>query len=162
MSASLQRFDIDIAQFLEWFKSSGGTLHENVDISHFEEAGRGAIASGDVAVRPFCLLGVGRILLSLRASKEGTVLLTIPRSILLSTRTSALPPLLSKEDWTSLGKGWTGLILCMMYEEARGAASPWCTYLRDLPTDFDTLIYWSEEELGMLQASTIRSKFTVP
>ena len=48
----------------------------------------------------------------------------------------------------------------MMYEEARGEASPWCGYLRDLPTDFDTLIYWSENELNMLQASTIRSKFT--
>ena len=47
----------------------------------------------------------------------------------------------------------------MMYEEAQGEASRWCDYLRDLPTDFDTLIYWSEDELDMLQASTIRSKF---
>ena len=91
--------------------------------------------------------------------KEGTVLFTIPRLILLSTRTSALPNLLGKEDWTLLDKGWTGLILCMMYEEAQGEASRWCDYLRDLPTDFDTLIYWSEDELDMLQASTIRSKF---
>ena len=91
--------------------------------------------------------------------KEGTVLFTIPRLILLSTRTSALPRLLGKEDWTLLDKGWTSLILCMMYEEARGEASPWSGYLRDLPTDFDTLIYWSEDELNMLQASTIRSEF---
>jgi SET domain-containing protein 6 len=92
--------------------------------------------------------------------KEGTVLFTIPRPILLSTRTSALPSLVGKEDWALLGEGWTGLILCMMYEEVRGEASPWCGYLRDLPTDFDTLIYWSDEELDMLQASTIRGKFT--
>ena len=44
----------------------------------------------------------------------------------------------------------------MMYEEAHGEASPWCGYLRDLPTDFDTLIYWSEEELAMLEACSIR------
>lgn len=93
-------------------------------------------------------------------SKGDTVLFTIPRPILLSTQTSALPSLLGKEDWTLLGKGWTGLILCMMYEEARGEASPWCGYLRDLPTNFDTLIYWSEEELDMLQSSTIRSKLS--
>ena len=92
--------------------------------------------------------------------KEGTVLFTIPRLILLSTRTSTLPRLLGKEDWNLLDKGWTGLILCMMYEEALGEASRWCAYLRDLPTDFDTLIYWSEDELDMLQASTVRSKFT--
>jgi len=48
----------------------------------------------------------------------------------------------------------------MMYEEARGEVSPWCGYLRDLPTDFDTLIYWSEDELELLQASTIRGRFT--
>ena len=71
-------------------------------------------------------------------SKEETVLCTIPRSMLLSTRTSALPSLLGREDWTVLGKGWTALILYMMYEEVQGDASPWCSYLR---TNFDTLIY---------------------
>lgn len=46
----------------------------------------------------------------------------------------------------------------MMWEESRGEDSPWSGYLRDMPTAFDTLMFWSENELEALQASTIREK----
>jgi len=44
-----------------------------------------------------------------------------------------------------------------MHEEVQSEASRWSGYLRDLPTSFDTLIYWSEGELAILEASPIRS-----
>ena len=54
MSASLPDFQEKNAQFLEWFKSSGGTLHKAVGIADFEDTGRGAIALEDIAVRAIC------------------------------------------------------------------------------------------------------------
>ena len=51
MLASLQDFHVKNAQFLEWFKTSGGTLHEAVGIGYFEDVGRGAIALKDIPVR---------------------------------------------------------------------------------------------------------------
>ena len=60
MSASCKDFQAKNAQFLEWFKSSGGTLHEAVGIAYFEDTGRGAIALEDIAVRSYCSPDVGR------------------------------------------------------------------------------------------------------
>ena len=59
MSASLQDFREKNTQFLEWFKTSGGTLHEAVGIAHFEGTGRGAVALEDIAVRTTRSPGVG-------------------------------------------------------------------------------------------------------
>jgi len=59
MSALSQDFQAKNAQFLEWFKSSGGTSHEAVGIAYFEDTGRGAIALEDVAVRSNCSPDVG-------------------------------------------------------------------------------------------------------
>lgn len=59
MSASLQDFEVKNAQFLEWFKSSGGTLHTAVGIGYFEDTGRGAIALENIAVRAICSPDVG-------------------------------------------------------------------------------------------------------
>ncbi|KZT58927.1 SET domain-containing protein [Calocera cornea HHB12733] len=128
-----------MADFLHWFASAGGTLDDTaVGISYVPESGRSAVALRDV--------------------EEGEKLFAIPRSLLLSTRTSTLPSLLGDEDWKSLGDGWAGLILCMMWEEARGDESKWAGYLRSMPTEFDSLMFWSEEELGWLKGSLVLDK----
>jgi hypothetical protein len=59
MSASLQAFQAKTAQFLEWFRSGGGTLHEAVGIDYFEGTGRGAIALDDIPVCTICPPVVG-------------------------------------------------------------------------------------------------------
>jgi len=59
MSASGQDFQTKNAQFLEWFKSGGGTLHKAVDIAYFEDTGRGAIALEDILVRSNCSPDIG-------------------------------------------------------------------------------------------------------
>jgi SET domain-containing protein 6 len=46
----------------------------------------------------------------------------------------------------------------MIYEYLQGPRSIWKPYFDILPTEFDTCMFWSEEELAELQASAVRSK----
>ena len=64
-------------------------------------------------------------------SKSGHVLFSIPRTLVLSTRSCALLNLFGSDSWTSfqLHKGWAGLIFCMMWEESRVERSKWFHYL---------------------------------
>lgn len=64
-------------------------------------------------------------------SQKGTTLFSIPRPLTLSARTSTLPELVGEKAWKQLqlNKGWVGLILCMMWEEAQGEKSKWSEYL---------------------------------
>ena len=104
------------------------------------------------------------------------MLFEIPRDVVLSTRTSELPSLLGDEAWKELGTGWAGLILCMMWEAAKGDAGKWSGYLgpfisrlghsaivkpnapiptASLPTSLTTLMFWSDEELSELKGSMV-------
>lgn len=49
-------------------------------------------------------------------------------------RTSSLPTKFGLEAWGQfeLHTGWTGLILCMLWEEAQGEASKWHGFFRTL------------------------------
>ncbi|GAA5898866.1 ribosomal lysine N-methyltransferase [Sporobolomyces salmoneus] len=124
-------------KFLEWFKSTGGTVNDAVGFKQFDGMGRGAVALQDIEV--------------------DTLLFSIPRSILLTTSTSALPSLLPSEEWQDLS-GWTPLILSMMYERLR--TSTWTPYFDLLPEEksFNSLMFWSDEELKELTGSTVLSK----
>ena len=53
---------------------------------------------------------------------------------------------------------WSSLILAMIYEDGLEAKSHWWPYLKILPTDFDTLIYWSSAELAELAGSAVLAK----
>lgn len=46
----------------------------------------------------------------------------------------------------------------MIYEVGRGEDSKWWPYLQLLPTEFDTLIYWTPAELAELQGSLVIDK----
>lgn len=46
----------------------------------------------------------------------------------------------------------------MLYEYFNGDASNWAAYFSVLPTKFDTLMYWTEDELAELQASAVVHK----
>lgn len=69
--------------------------------------------------------------------QEGHTLFTIPRSLTLSTRTSSVPAMLGPAKWKNyeLDKGWVGLILCMMWEDAQGASSKWSQYMCAFPSE---------------------------
>lgn len=53
---------------------------------------------------------------------------------------------------------WLSLIFVMLYEYLNGDASNWAPYFSVLPTEFNTLMFWSEDELAELQASAVRNK----
>ncbi|KAG8935449.1 hypothetical protein FRC01_000056 [Tulasnella sp. 417] len=126
-------------EFLDWFERCGGTYAKDlIGLQDFPDTGRGAVALEDV--------------------DEDETLFEIPRDLVLSTRTSELPGLLGEEDWNSLGSGWASLILCMMWEEAKGSEGKWGDYFASMPTTFTTLMFWTDEELAQLKGSTILKK----
>lgn len=88
--------------------------------------------------------------------EENEALFSVAHSDLLTVSTSPLqqciPHALDGLD------AWMSLILTMIYEAGQGAGSKWCAYLNILPAEFDTLMYWSSEELAELQGSLVLQK----
>ncbi|TDL26018.1 SET domain-containing protein [Rickenella mellea] len=121
-------------ELVTWFQANGGFWDSNyIGLTTFPESGRGA---------------------------PNHTLFAIPRSLTLSSRTSNLPQIFGQRAWRHfrLDKGWAGLILCMMWEDARTDSSKWSSYLSSMPTSFDTLMFWNEDELKELQGTTIVDK----
>ena len=80
----------------------------------------------------------------------------IPRSLVLTTTTSKIPPAIL-EPLAETGT-WPPLILTILYEYLRGKESPWYPYFQVLPTSFDSLMFWNDAELEALQASAVLMK----
>lgn len=88
--------------------------------------------------------------------EEGEELFSIPRSLILAVQNSDLKSLLP-QDVENLGP-WLSLMLVMIFEYLKGPSSQWAPYFQILPTQFDTLMFWSAAELQELQASAIVDK----
>ncbi|KAI0426564.1 SET domain-containing protein [Xylaria sp. FL1042] len=152
-------FEEKSGNFLGWFKAwPGASFHEDIEIRDLRKdgRGRGIIAKADIP--------------------ENTVLFTIPRAAIINTQTSDLakrlpgafapPTILDDTDNEADDDGgesgppdnWVSLILAMIYEYLQGERSPWHRYFDVLPTEFDTLMWWSDKELDWLQASSIVAK----
>lgn len=100
-----------------------------------------------------------------------TLLFTIPRSGVINISTSdlskKLPQLFNKdspesaedeiEESDSEGP-WLSLILILIYEYLQGDQSRWKPYFDVLPAEFGTPMFWPEEDIQELQASSLRSK----
>ncbi|KAF8160689.1 hypothetical protein B0H34DRAFT_697698 [Crassisporium funariophilum] len=139
----MSSIDIDIEPFLSWFQSHHGQVDtSSLGIRQFpaSEGGRGAVALKDIP--------------------EGHVVFSIPRSLILSTRTCTLPARFGVDAWKALGlnQGWAGLILCMMWEAALGPGSKWATYFDILPRSFDTPMFWNADDLAELQGTSVVGK----
>lgn len=87
---------------------------------------------------------------------EDEVLFTIPRSSLLTVNNSTLPAKIPNEIQEL--DPWLSLILVMLYEYLQGENSSWKPYFDILPTEFNTLMFWSDSELAELQASAVAGK----
>ncbi|ODN80552.1 hypothetical protein, variant 1 [Cryptococcus amylolentus CBS 6039] len=130
-------FDRD--QFLSWFKGAGGWYNETaVDLIPYPGMNYGATALEDI--------------------KEDAPLFHIPDSLILSPYTSTLKEHLSSEEWEQLGHGWSQLILVMMWESIRGDESRWSGYLGNMPRQFETPMFWSEEERKYLAGTDIQDR----
>ena len=80
----------------------------------------------------------------------------IPHSIVLSEQTSSLKDLIQSSEFKRLSKinSWFPLILCMMYESQK-ENSLWKPYFDILPRNFDTPMFWNEEELAELEGTGV-------
>jgi SET domain-containing protein 6 len=85
------------------------------------------------------------------------LLFRIPRSAILSVSTSILSSEVPASTFAHLGP-WLSLILVMLYEYHNIPSSFWSAYFAVLPTEFNTLMFWSEDEVAELQASAVIGK----
>lgn len=88
---------------------------------------------------------------------EHEPLFRIPRSAILGVENSILSTEIPASTLQTLGP-WLSLILVMMYEHLNGDASNWSPYFAILPSEFNTLMFWSDDELAELQASAVVTK----
>jgi SET domain-containing protein 6 len=86
------------------------------------------------------------------------VLFRIPRNIVLSVQNSSFSQTHKNLLDQLESDPWLQLILVMMFEYGRGSESPWKPYFDVLPEEFDTLMYWSDEELAELEQSAVVGK----
>ncbi|KAF2733543.1 SET domain-containing protein [Polyplosphaeria fusca] len=126
-------------EFLAWLEKSGAVLSPKIEVQDLrhQHAGRGVLAVQDI--------------------EEGELLFRIPRSSILSVENSVLSKEIPPATFDHLGP-WLSLILVMLYEYQNAESSNWASYFKVLPDEFDTLMFWSPEELDELQASAVRSK----
>ncbi|KAF8629885.1 hypothetical protein AX15_003242 [Amanita polypyramis BW_CC] len=134
---------VALAAFVDWFSTNGGYL--DVDSVRF---------------KTFPISEGGRCMVASRDIEEGQTLFSIPRRLMLSTENCSLPSLFGLEEWKKmeLDKGWTGMILCMMWEQAKGKASKWSEYLSILPDRFDTPMFWDRNDLYELEGTVVVEK----
>ncbi|KAF3083987.1 hypothetical protein TWF102_008791 [Orbilia oligospora] len=122
------------AGIVHWLSHNGAEVHPSIQISR-SPSGEQVISSTD----------------NIPAS---TTLLNIPVSAIITTTNSSLleriPSLAEKSQWTIL-------ILTIMYEASK-PDSQWRSYFDSLPTEFDTLMYWSQDELKELEGSAVLNK----
>ncbi|KAK5190149.1 Ribosomal lysine N-methyltransferase 4 [Exophiala xenobiotica] len=158
-NAVAQDFEVLSASYLNWFNTQPGTnFHPSLKIVDLRarNAGRGIIATADIPA--------------------DTDLFAIPRRVIISEETSELatrlPELFPKSEDvidevdqdglpSELPKPWLNLILILLYESLHHSTSKWSPYLSILPqrpSSFDTLMFWSDQELEELQASAMPSK----
>ncbi|KAL0094670.1 hypothetical protein J3Q64DRAFT_1629571 [Phycomyces blakesleeanus] len=125
--------------FWKWLESNGATLSENIEIGDYrsEGAGRGITAKNDI--------------------KEGEILFSLPRSLLLSPLTSRLRQEPGIGDKLDNLEGWLPLILCMMYESQK-PDSFWKPYFDILPKTFSTPMFWGDDDIKGLEGTDIVGK----
>ncbi|KAJ4302737.1 Ribosomal lysine N-methyltransferase 4 [Kalmusia sp. IMI 367209] len=125
--------------FLDWLKRSGAEISPKIQLKDLRnvQAGRGVVTTQDI--------------------NEDEVLFRIPRSAVLSVENSILSNEIPKATFDHLGP-WLSLILVMLYEYLNNDASNWAPYFRILPSEFNTLMFWQEDELAELQASAVVHK----
>lgn len=137
----MEPMDIDDFQsasdaFLAWLKSNGATISSSVQLADLRgrAAGRGVVATQNLS--------------------EDEELFSLPRASILTSETTDLPANLRKE----LDHPWLSLILVMVHEYLKGAESSWYPYFNLLPETFDSLMFWSDEELQLLKGSAVVDK----
>lgn len=93
---------------------------------------------------------------ALDAIEKGEELFRLQLADVLSVETSRLSKLLPRE-LENLDE-WLSLVLVLIYEYGQGEQSAWRPYLDILPARFDTLAFWTPQQLEELQGSAVVKK----
>ncbi|KAK6541592.1 hypothetical protein TWF694_007394 [Orbilia ellipsospora] len=118
----------------DWFSRNGAQIHPSLKIIR-SDCGELVIASSE----------------NIRAS---TTILSIPSDSILTLTNSPLSTIIPE---LSEKAQWPALIITVMYEASK-LDSKWRAYLDSLPKQFDTLMYWTSEELQELDGSAVINK----
>ncbi|XP_020582306.1 fructose-bisphosphate aldolase-lysine N-methyltransferase, chloroplastic [Phalaenopsis equestris] len=125
--------DSAISDFWRWLRESG------------------AIPQPPPPVRP-ALVPEGLGLMAERDMLRNEVVAEIPKKLWIDTNTVSV----SEIGPVTLGlKPWVAIALFLLREKAMGVASSWRPYLDILPTETDSPIFWSEEELLQMRGTQL-------
>lgn len=136
-------FDNITNEFLAWLPEIGIELSEKIRLVDLRKSlqGRSMICTEDV--------------------KNGDELFRIPYSALLNVQTGSLGlenPEIMRKLRNEIGH-WEGLLLTIFYElNNKKETSKWRPYLQIFPTEFDTLIHWSDAELKNIVPSLVTER----
>lgn len=128
-------FEAENKQFVDWLKANGVDLSPKIALHDYraEGQGRGVIAAEDIG--------------------KDEVLFTIPRNSLLAVdNDESFSQLVSDEN--DFGT-WLNLMAYMMVVSE---SSRWKPYYNMLPKSFNTPMFWSDEQVNMLQGSALKDK----
>ncbi|EHL01706.1 SET [Glarea lozoyensis ATCC 20868] len=133
-------FQATTEAFLEWLSKIGVRINPKMTLKDLKSEGRGR---GVVAAADF---------------EEDEVVFCIPRTAVLNVNNvfAGQDSGASKEALLQM-PNWLALTATMM-SEGQQSDSRWAPYLAVLPQKLDSLVFWSEEELAELQASSVAKK----
>lgn len=134
----LDDFSVRSARFVDWLQSNGAVISSKIEVCDYREAGQ------------------GRGIRATAAIDEDDLLFSIPRSMVISleNNTSSVADFLESKNATELSE-WSKLIVAMLLSQISDAYKP---YFDLLPKSFDTLMFWSQDELDFLKGSYVVEK----
>lgn len=88
---------------------------------------------------------------SLQPLAVGTVICQIPKTAILSCKTTAIADILEQEQLA----GILGLAVALMFEWSLGERSPWSTYIESLPSLDTVPLFWTPEQLEHLAGTDL-------
>ncbi|KAK5690739.1 Ribosomal lysine N-methyltransferase 4 [Elasticomyces elasticus] len=135
-TAEADDFQAKSQSFLAWLQQHGTTISPKIELADLRQdgCGRGVLAVQDI--------------------EEDEELFSVPRTSILTIETSTLPAEINAQ----INDPWLGLITAMVLEHSKGDGSAWKAYFDVLPEQFDTPMFWSEEELAWLRGSAVVDK----
>eukprot|EP00884_Botryococcus_braunii_P003688 jgi/Botrbrau1/1331/Bobra.0063s0043.3 len=123
-----------LAILLKWFRDNEITWDEDL-----LEVRSGLPATGGGSLGVYAKVDI----------EEGAVLCEIPKSSMLSVKTTSIADILEEAKIA----GGLGLLIALMHEYSLGETSRWWGYLQSLPVPEYIPIFWTNEELLLLQGT---------
>lgn len=120
-------------EFIQWLREKGVAV-DNVGIAHFSEGDWGLKAEKDI--------------------KDGELWLSVPREIMLSSLHPSSTRLAEILKTDPISKHMPQVFLALLVlEERLNPDSEWTAYFNILPSEYNTVLYFSPDELEFLKGS---------